>query len=155
MANYKGVRTKVLAQRECRLVDSLSQRLIPQGGAIPWGAADVPIIVFADQFLSDLPQSGRIGFRFAFLFLDLLSLMRHARTFHRLDTARQDALLESMRHSNDYLRRGLYIMLNTPVQMCFYSDPRVMEAIGYHGNKPGMDKRRMPPLGKESTAHAH
>lgn len=74
--------------------------------------------------------------------LDGLSLVRHGRRLARLDSARRQALLESLARSRVLLiRRGIW-GLRTLVMMGYYAQPEVQAEIGYRASAAGWEARR-------------
>ena len=92
--------------------------------------------------LAQRPARVQRQFRLFLRVLDLSTLQRHRRRFHRLPIEARTAALQRLeRAPRLLLRRGLW-GLRTLVFMGFYTQPDQTAAIGYHANVRGWQATR-------------
>lgn len=127
-------RSGALSGYERRLLGALCDALLPPGGAIPPGAADLGIAGDIEALLGSLRGQPRWLVRAMLFGFDLTSLLgRPPGLFHRLDAERRYRWVEASRSSRFRPRREALAGLEALVQIAYASHPQVAALIGYDG----------------------
>src|SRR5664279_320143 len=127
-------RSGALSGYERRLLGALCDALLPPGGAIPPGAADLGIAGDIEALLGCLRGQPRWLVRAMLFGFDLTSLLgRPPGLFHRLDAERRYRWVEASRSSRFRPRREALAGLEALVQIAYASHPQVAALIGYDG----------------------
>ncbi len=127
-------RSGALGGYERRVLDALCDTLLPPGGAIPPGAADLGIADDIEALLGRLRGQPRWLVRAMLLGFDLTALLRRRpELFHRLDADRRYRWVEASRSSRLRPRREALAGLEALVQLAYASHPQVAALIGYDG----------------------
>ena len=124
-----------------RIAAAFANRIIPPGGDIPCSVAETRCLAFLDKYLSELPSGAALGLKALLLAVDFapfLFIFRFRR-FIALSPQDQDRYLADWQESRIYWRRMVVVLLKTLFGMGYYSDPRVLERLGWYevcGKKP-------------------
>jgi hypothetical protein len=116
-----------------RIIETLCERMIPDGGKLPVGLADTDSYVFLARYLRDQDAGARIGLKTLFILFDLAPILfiGRARRFVNLNTSEQELYLYDWAASRIYYRRMAVVLLKTLTGMGFYNDPKVLEQLGF------------------------
>ena len=131
-----------LTPRAARTLTAAAEIILPGGGAIPFGHADIDIHGFVNDYLTVVPLDVSRLVRFILFFLEygaFLFALSPSR-FSKMTPARRMAALDGIRTSRLFFLRGFFILLSSVILIPFYRDTRVMDAIGYRGYKPNSNK---------------
>jgi len=136
------IRKTDLKPREERTYKALAEVTLPRGGTVPEGALDMPLVNFINTFFSYAEPATRLGFKIALFLLEFMPLfiIFRPRRFSSLSTTQRDVMLNKMRGSSIYAVRGIYLALNSLIQMCFYTQPSIMDKVGYIGYREAVRK---------------
>ncbi len=127
-------RSGALSGYERRVLGALCDALLPPGGAIPPGAADLGIAEDIEALLRRLRGQPRWLVRAMLFGFDLTSLLGHRpELFHRLDAESRYQWVEASRSSLFRPRREALAGLEALVQLAYASHPQVSAFIGYDG----------------------
>ena len=127
-------RSGALSGYERRVLGALCDALLPPGGAIPPGAADLGIAGDIEALLRRLQGQPRWLVRAMLLGFDLTTLLgRPPELFHRLDADCRYRWVEASRSSRLRPRREALAGLEALVQLAYASHPQVAALIGYDG----------------------
>jgi hypothetical protein len=131
-----------LSKREERTLRAAAECILPQGGPFPLGYTDVDYQAFVDEFLHVAPAQVRLLVHAILFTLEYGGWVYGARPgrFSNASLARRNAILDKARGSRIFAVRGFFILLSTILLMPFYNDPRVMDAVGYAGYRPNVNK---------------
>lgn len=136
-----------LSPREQRTLAAAAECILPPGGPFPLGHADVDYQGFMrDEFLAAVPREVAQLSHVILFFVEYVLgfwIWRPGR-FSKMPLARRNRAFEAMRHSRLFFVRGFFILLSSMLLMPFYAAPKVMDAIGYAGYKPGVNKAKEP-----------
>lgn len=140
MANpLKAIRQKSAPKGIHRQLQRIGFVLIPTGNFPSLGYTDIQSENFINEFWRSA-AANRMGLRFALLFVQWLSpvaMLRIPQPFSTLDAGRQYLVLERLHSSRSYLLRSIYLIINTLIQMAYYSDERVLKDLRYTNFEPG------------------
>ncbi|HEX9098785.1 MAG TPA: gluconate 2-dehydrogenase subunit 3 family protein, partial [Candidatus Dormibacteraeota bacterium] len=113
---------------------ALADSILPHGGALEPGAADVNVAGQLDSYLDRCAPGTRSIVNLMLTAFNLSSVAsRHARPFRRLGPAAREAYLLDCEKSKIGQRRETLIALKALVLMFFCSDDRIKPLIGYDG----------------------
>jgi hypothetical protein len=136
-----------LSPREQRTLAAAAECILPAGGPFPLGHADVDYQAFVqDEFLAAVPREVAQLAHLILFFVEYVLgfyLWRPGR-FSKMPLDRRNRAFDAMRHSRLFFVRGFFILLSSMLLMPFYKDEKVMDAIGYGGYKPGVNKAQEP-----------
>jgi len=116
-----------------RIIEALSEAIIPAEGEIPIAVKETSSIRFLAKYLMELDSGARFGIKvllIAFDFLPFLFIFRFSR-FVNLSAENKLRYLQNWNNSRIYYRRMVVVLLKTLIGMGFYNDPRVLDAIGF------------------------
>ncbi len=124
----------VLSAYERRVLGALCETLLPPGGAIAPGAADLGTASYIEALLGRLESRPRWLVRAMLAGFDLTALLgRPPEMFHRFDAEARHRWVEASRTSTLRPRREALAGLEVLVELAYASDPRVASLIGYDG----------------------
>ncbi|MHB1890428.1 MAG: GMC family oxidoreductase [Acidimicrobiales bacterium] len=127
-------RSGPLSGYERRVLGALCDTLLPPGGAIPPGAAELEIAGDIEALLRRLRGQPRWLVRAMLLGFDLTALLsRRPSLFHRLDADHRYQWVEASRSSRFRPRREALSGLDVLIQLAYASHPQVASLIGYDG----------------------
>ncbi len=131
-----------LTPREARTLAAAAEIILPTGGAIPFGHTDIDILDFVNDYLTVVPLDVNRLLRFILLFLEYTAFLFafHPSRFSKMAIEDRQQALDRMRTSRVFFLRGFFILLSSVILIPFYRDTRVMDAIGYRGYKPNVNK---------------
>ena len=116
-----------------RIIESVSERLIPEGGLIPVSMSETGAYPFLARYLGGLDPGARLALKALFVAFDLgpfLFIGRFCR-FVNLSPEEQDLYLADWEASRIYYRRMVLVLLKTLAGMGFYNDPQVQARMGF------------------------
>ena len=116
-----------------RIIESVAERLIPDGGDLPVMVGDTGAYPFLAGYLRDQEPGARLALKALFVIFDLappLFIGRLAR-FVSLTSQEQDLYLTDWAASRIYYRRMVLVLLKTLTGMGYYNDPQVLEHLGF------------------------
>jgi hypothetical protein len=117
-----------------RIAEAFANRIIPPGGDIPYAVADTHCLAFLEKYLSELPAGPGLALKAMLVALDLgpvLFIFRPSR-FVNLSAENQDCYLTDWQESHIYWRRMAVVLLKTIFGMGYYSDPKVLQHLGWY-----------------------
>lgn len=117
-----------------QVAEAVAERIIPPGGEIPWAVRETHCLAFLENYLSQLPPDSRFGLKALLILFDLLPVLflcRPCRFIH-LSPELQDRYLTDWQESRIYWRRMVVVLLKTLFGMGYYSDPKVLDRIGWY-----------------------
>jgi hypothetical protein len=132
-----------LNKREGRTLRAAAECILPAGGRFPYGHADIDSVGWInDEYFPAVPKEVQILLRLILLLVEYAGWVYTGLPgrFSRMPLERRNLFFERARHSRIYVVRGFFILLSTVLLLPFYSDPRVMDAIGYFGYRPEVNK---------------
>lgn len=137
----------VLTRVELAALEAVAETLIPAGGSVREGAADVGVVHEIDRWLAGMEPGARRMVRAMVVGFELTSLVsRRPRLFHRLDEEERSQWVAATSASRSRLRKEALNGLRTLVKLAYASDPRVAAAIGYDGAPlVPVDRDTLPP----------
>src|SRR5256712_12803164 len=113
---------------------ALADSLLPHGGALEPGAADVDVAGQLDSYLDRCAPGTRRTVNLMLTAFNLSSIAsRHARPFRLLGARAREAYLLGCEKSKIRQRRETLIPLKALILMFFCSDDRIKPLIGYDG----------------------
>src|SRR5256712_4213503 len=113
---------------------ALADSLLPHGGALEPGAADVDVAGQLDSYLDRCAPGTRRTVNLMLTAFNLSSIAsRHARPFRLLGARAREAYLLGCEKSKIRQRRETLIALKALILMFFCSDDRIKPLIGYDG----------------------
>src|SRR6266581_500105 len=113
---------------------ALADSLLPHGGSLEPGAADVNVAGQLDSYLDRCAPGTRRTVNFMLTAFNLSSIAsRHLRPFRMLDAPAREAYLVACETSKIRQRRETLIALKALILMFFCSDDRIKPLIGYDG----------------------
>jgi len=125
---------RVLTKFEQRIAEAISNTIFPPGGDIGPSGEDVGVSHFIDRYLGEIPFALRMGLR-AFIilleFLPILFIFRLGR-FSVLNEAEREKYLEAWLSHRIFWIRAAMLALKSICCLCYYSDERVREALGFY-----------------------
>lgn len=114
---------------------ALAAALLPPGGLIAPGAADVELAAQLERHLERLPPRPRRTLQLMITAFALSSVAsRHGRPFHRLSPSAREAYLNACEVSRVRQRREALVALKALLLMLYCSDERIKPLIGYDGS---------------------
>lgn len=120
---------------------ALAATFVPEiaaAGPVEWAALEAVV----ERALAERPAAMRRQLALFIRILDLAARLRHGAGLAALDPERRTAFLERIASSPvQLLRRGLW-GLRTLVMLGWYTQPRVVAALGYRASGAGWDARR-------------
>jgi choline dehydrogenase-like flavoprotein len=120
-----------LSRAERRTLRRFAETLLPTGGALPLGAADVDTASAVEGHVARLPRRFRVALRLGLRMWEYLPLLsRHRRRFSRLGRREREEYLVQSQESRFPPRHLLCFWLKTLCLSAFLSDLRVEQAIG-------------------------
>jgi hypothetical protein len=122
--------------REHATLRAINDVLYPPGGTIPWGANQVGVCEYVDDYVFGMKEKQRRMIRMLFLFLEFapLLLLRGRTRLSRMTPARCQKFLESLENSRLYFLRIVLISVRTIIGMGFMADSRVQASMGMFAN---------------------
>jgi len=127
-----GVDMGTLARGEKRTLRRFAETLLPPGGAVPLGAADVDTASAVEGHVARLPRRFRVALRLGLRMWEHLPLLsRYRRRFSRLGLREREEYLAQSHESRFPPRRLLCFWLKTLCLSAFCGDRRVEQAIGF------------------------
>src|SRR6266568_6976226 len=113
---------------------ALADSLLPHGGSLEPGAADVNVAGQLDSYLDRCAPGTRRTVNFMLTAFNLSSIAsRHLRPFRMLSAPAREAYLVACETSKIRQRRETLIALKALILMFFCSDDRIKPLIGYDG----------------------
>src|SRR6267143_33704 len=113
---------------------ALADSLLPHGGALEPGAADVNVAGQLDSYLDRCAPGTRRTVNLMLTAFNLSSIAsRHARPFRMLGVTAREAYLLGCEKSRIRQRRETLIALKALILMFFCSDDRIKPLLGYDG----------------------
>lgn len=134
-----------LSSREKRTLAAAAECMLPEGGPFELGHRDVDYLGFIEQeYLASVPREVAQLAHVILFFLEYFAwwFARFPSRFSRLTAARREQVLDRLRCSRLFFLRGFFILLSNMLLVPFYRDPRVMDAVGYAGYRPDVNKKR-------------
>jgi hypothetical protein len=116
-----------------RIIEALSELIIPDGGRLPFSVAESISYEFLAKYMRDQEAGSRLGLKALIVIFDLapfLFIGRFSR-FVNLSPQGQELYLEDWCLSRIYFRRMAVVLLKTIIGMGYYNDPQVLAAIGF------------------------
>lgn len=124
----------MLTRWERAFLGDLFEILLPRGGhpRLPLGAADMPLVPFAERWLLEAPADVRVGFRVALRVLAWAPLLTLSgiRPLRALEPDARIAVLERLSRHRLYLLRELPLLVKTVACTGYCAHPAVREGIG-------------------------
>jgi len=113
---------------------ALAETMLPRGGVLAPGAADVDVAGQLESYLDRCSPGTRRTVNFMLTAFNLSSVAtRNARTFRRLSPAAREAYLVACETSAIRQRRETLVALRALILMFFCSDERIQPLLGYDG----------------------
>ncbi|MEZ5170530.1 MAG: GMC family oxidoreductase N-terminal domain-containing protein [Acidimicrobiia bacterium] len=120
---------------ERRVLRAVCDAMVPPGGAIAEGAAELGVPEQIERWIASFSPSSRRMIRAMLVGYDLTPLLsRRPRPFTRLTPAEQGRWVDASAHCANRARRETFTALQTIVQIAYASHPEVVEVIGYDGS---------------------
>lgn len=110
---------------------ALQRCLVPLSGRFD-GAQHQTSLAIVERFINNKPKAIRFKFLIFLIYIDMLSLLLHARLFCNLPPTQQNNILLGLFHSRMPLLRKGFWGLCTLAKMSVYGQPSVYPWIGYH-----------------------
>jgi choline dehydrogenase-like flavoprotein len=120
-----------LTRRQRRTLASFAEALLPSGGAIPYGAADVGTTSAVEEQIGRLPRRFHVLVGLALTVWEALPFISQGRGFSRLSMQNRLRWIEASLASRLALRRLLALWLKMLCMAAYTADRRVEEAIGF------------------------
>lgn len=123
----------VIGPRVGRIVEVLTECLIPDGGDLAVSPTDTDSHLFLARYLRDQDSGTRTGLKALLVVFDLLPFLFIGRfsRFVNLTPQERDLYMADWYSSRIYYRRMLVVLLKTVIGMGFYNDPKVLEAMDF------------------------
>ena len=116
-----------------RIFETLSERMIPDGGKLPLSVSETGSCLFFAKYLRDMGPGARLGLKALLVVFDLapaIFIQRWSR-FVNLAPREQDLYLADWGASRLYYRRMVLVLLKTITGMGYYNDEKVLAQIGF------------------------
>jgi hypothetical protein len=116
-----------------RIVEALSEVIVPDGGDLPIAVAETGSYEFLAKYLRDQDAGARLGLKALLVLFDLAPFLFIGRfcRFVNLSPQGRELYLLDWYASRIYFRRMAVVLLKTIIGMGFYNDPKVLAAIDY------------------------
>jgi len=116
-----------------RIIEVLSECLIPDGGRIPVSLEGSGAYKTVARYLRDQDPGTRLGLKALLVLFDLLPFLFIGRfkRFVNLAPQERELYLMDWYASRIYLRRMVPVLLKTVTGMGYYNDPAVLKSIGF------------------------
>jgi len=116
-----------------RILESLFECMIPDGGELPIAVSETNTIAFLAKYLRDQEPIGRFGIKLLFIAFDLAPIIFIGRfsRFVNLSPQEKELYIWDWYASRIYYRRMVVVLLKTLLGMGFYNDPKVLNSIGF------------------------
>ncbi len=119
-----------------RIIESLSEALIPDGGDLPVSVSQTGSHAFLARYLRDQEQGARLGLKALLVLFDLMPFLFIGRfkRFVNLNPQERELYIHDWCSSRIYYRRMVVVLLKTIVGMGYYNDPLVLGRLGFKLN---------------------
>jgi len=123
----------VIGPRLGRIVEAVTDRLIPDGGKIDVPVDETDCYRFLARYLRDMGAGERFGIKALFVAFDLAPFIFIGRMsrFVNLTPQEQELYIMDWGASRIYLRRMALTLLKTLTGAGYYGDPKVLGLMGF------------------------
>lgn len=126
-----GSNYNVLTRYERKILLSIAESVIPEGGPFPGSGNNPEIIIKIDSFLSKFSRSNQIGIKILLWLFEILPFFYKLRPFSMLSLKTRIELCEKADSSKFYFRRGQMLIFKLLIMMFFYEQEEIEKFTGY------------------------
>jgi len=119
------------SNREKKILDALSETIIPPGGVIPFSAGEMNVSNKIEMLCNNLHKEARQGFKLMLNIINLLPLLTHGKTFLKMNFEARKRFLEGIENSGFLTLRNIMIAIKGFICLVYYNSPEVQKIIGY------------------------
>ncbi len=124
----------VLSRYERKILLSIAESIIPEGGPFPPGGNNPDIIQKIDAFLSKFSRQNQYGIRLILWLFEVLPIFYKLRPFSMLPLKTRSVICEKADRSKFYFRRGAMLIFKLLIMMFFYERDDIEKFTGYNND---------------------
>lgn len=126
-----GSNYNVFSKHEQKILLSIAESVIPEGGPFPGSGNNPEIVKKIDSFLSKFGRSNQFGVKIMLWLFELLPCFYKLRPFSMLSLKTRIDICERADRSKFYFRRGPMLIFKLLIMMFFYEQEEIERFTGY------------------------